>query len=81
MLWGGQKQKPKGAKNRGGPTPPPPTPPPTTPRRGGGERNKKKPPPPLCEKSEVKYELIRTHPEYPVTKWAALSRCVDQCVL
>jgi hypothetical protein len=28
----------------------------------------------LCEKSEVKYELICAHPEYPVTKWAA---CLD----
>jgi len=35
----------------------------------------------LCEKSEVKYELIRTHPEYPVDKVGRLSRCVDQCVL
>jgi len=26
----------------------------------------------LCEKSEVKYELIHNNPEYPVTKWAAV---------
>lgn len=26
----------------------------------------------LCEKSEVKYEFIESHSEYPVTKWAVI---------